>query len=107
MSSIVLSLAAQADLDAIDSFTIEQFGLDQAVRLRERFKQAFDLLVESPLSGRQLESASPAGRPFRYWLIGGTFVIVYEPVENVIRVARVLHGAQHLIRELMRDSGDA
>lgn len=60
MKPIVLSSAARDDRDAIDEYTIEHFGLQQAIRTREAF-----------------------------------------------RVARILHGARHLLNELKRDSGDA
>ena len=38
MRRIVLSKAAIRDRDAIDDYTIEKFGLTQAIRLREAFK---------------------------------------------------------------------
>jgi hypothetical protein len=35
-----------------------------------------------------------------------SFIIVYEPTDDGIRVARLLHGARNLAIELDRDSGE-
>jgi hypothetical protein len=35
-----------------------------------------------------------------------SFIIVYEPTDDGIRVARLLHGARYLAAELDRDAGD-
>jgi plasmid stabilization system protein ParE len=42
---------------------------------------------------------------FRSRVVLGSFVIIDEPSETGIRVARILHGARHLRAELERDSG--
>lgn len=106
MTRLVLSRAARADRDAIDEYTTERFGLRQAVRTREAFKAAFESLVRMPLSGRLQPDISPSGRWFRSRTVLGSFVIIYEPSADAIRVARILHGARHLQSELERESGD-
>ena len=35
-----------------------------------------------------------------------SFIIVYEPVDDGIRVVRLLHGARDLAAELSSDAGD-
>jgi len=59
-----------------------------------------------PLSGQLRPDISPPGRRFRYWTVLGIFVVVYEPVDVGIRVARILHGARNLVEEICRDAGD-
>jgi plasmid stabilization system protein ParE len=103
---VTLSKAAVADLEAIDDYTIEHFGLDQAINTSERFREALQLLEEMPGSGQLREEISPHGREFRYRAVLGSFVVVYEAVDDRIRVARVLHGARNLVAELERDAGD-
>jgi plasmid stabilization system protein ParE len=103
---VTLSRAAEADLEAIDAYTIEQFGLRQAIKTAAAFKAAMVALADNPRSGRLDEERSPPGRPFRFRPVLGAFVIVYEPWEKGIRVARVLHGARHLQAELERRPGD-
>ena len=105
MKRVSLSKAAVADLEAIDDYTIEHFGLTQAIRTSERFRETFELLGEMPRSGQLREEISPPGREFRYRAVLGSFVVVYEAVDDGIRVARVLHGARNLVAELEPDAG--
>ena len=106
MRRVSLSQAAAADLETIDDYTIEHFGLDQAIRTSERFRETFELLAEMPRSGQLRQEISPRGREFRYHTVLGSFVVVYEAADDGIRVARVLHGARNLVVELERDAGD-
>jgi plasmid stabilization system protein ParE len=103
---IVLSKAAIRDRDAIDDYTIEKFGLTQAIRLREAFKTVLDSLLRMPESGRAQPELSPPGRVLRSRSVG-SFVIIYEPCDDGIKVARILHGARDLPAELDRDRGEA
>ena len=105
MPRVLLSKAAALDLEAIDERTIESFGLEQARRTAERFREALRSLAAMPLSAPLREDYSPPGRLFRYRTVLGAFVIVYEPLSDGIRVARVLHGAQDLAVALERDAG--
>jgi plasmid stabilization system protein ParE len=52
MKGVSLSLAAERDLDEIDDYTIEHFGLDQAISTTERFREMFRGLAEMPFSGQ-------------------------------------------------------
>ena len=106
MRRVLLSTAAAADLDTIDDYTIEHFGLNQAIEIADRFRKTFELLAEMPHSGQLREEISPPGRELRYRPVLGSFVVVYEAIEGGIRVARVLHGARNLVAELERDAGD-
>jgi toxin ParE1/3/4 len=106
MSRVSLSFAAAADLDEIDEFTIDSFGLDQAIKTAERFRVSFRFLLEMPFSGQLRPDLSPPGRQFRYWTVLGSFIVVYEPAADGIRIARILHGARNLVDELRQDPGD-
>lgn len=106
MKRVSLSRAAERDLDAIDDYTIEHFGLEQAITTTERFREAFRGLADLPDSGQLRPDLSPPGRMFRYRTLLRSFVIVYERTDDGIRVARVLHGARNLVAELERDAGD-
>ena len=70
------------------------------------FQAAMIALADNPLSGRLDEDHSPPGRPFRFRVVLSSFIVVYEPWELGIRVARILHGARFLLAELERDPGD-
>lgn len=106
MSRVVLSAAARLDRREITTYTVDRFGLAQARRLRDRFQAALRSLAESPGIGRTNEELDPPGKSFRYLVVMKTFLIVYEPTEDGIRVARLLHGARNLAAELDRDPGD-
>ena len=106
MSRVVLSEAARDDRREITAFTVERFGIGQARRLRDHFHTTLNSLAESPLIGRTNEELDPPGRSFRYFVVIKSFIIVYEPTDDGIRVARLLHGARNLAAELDRDAGD-
>ncbi len=106
MSRVVLSEAARSDRKAITQHTVARFGVEQARRLRDRFEAALNSLAESPLIGRTKEELDPPGHTFRYSVVLKSFIIVYEPTEDGIRVARFLHGARHLAAELASKAGD-
>jgi len=106
MKRVTLSRAAEADLQTIDDYTIEQFGLAQAIKTSAALEAAMLALADHPRSGRLHEELSPPGRPFRFRPVMSTFVIVYEPWDKGIRVARILHGARHLQAELEREPGN-
>jgi plasmid stabilization system protein ParE len=72
---VSLSKAAAADIEAIDDYTIEHFGVDQAIRTSERFRETLELLGEMPRSGQLREEISPPGREFRYRTVLGSFVV--------------------------------
>ena len=105
MSRVVLSEAARTDRREITAYTVERFGIQQARRLRVRFQATLNSLAESPLIGRTNEELDPPGRSFRYFVVMKSFIIVYEPTDDGIRVARLLHGARNLAAELDRDAG--
>ena len=106
MTRVVLSVAAKHDLEEIDNYTIAHFGLRQAARTREAFGRAFDILANMPLTGHLWPEVSPPGRPFRFHTVLRRFEVVYEPSDDGIRVARVLHGRRDLGTTLETDSGD-
>jgi toxin ParE1/3/4 len=106
MSRVLLSEAAGQDRRAITEYTVQGFGVQQARRLRDRFETALNVLAESPLLGRRRVELDPPDHTFRYLVVMKSFIIVYEPAEDGIRVARLLHGARNLAAELERDAGN-
>lgn len=106
MKRVQLSRAAAADLEEIDDYTTKHFGIAQAIKTAAAFERALVSLAERPRAGRLNQEHSPPGRPLRFRVVMSSFVIVYEPSEAGIRVARVLHGAQFLQPELQREPGE-
>lgn len=69
-------------------------------RLRDLFAKTLNILAESPLIGHTNEKLDPPGRSFRYFAVMNRFIIVCEPTDAGIRVARLLYGARDLAAEL-------
>lgn len=105
MRRLLISAAARRDRDAIDDYTVEQFGLDQSQRLRDAFEAALNNLQRMSGAGRARPEISPAGRQFRSVVVLGAFLVVYEVAEDVVKVARILHAARDLPSELFQDDG--
>jgi plasmid stabilization system protein ParE len=105
VTRVVLSAAAAEDRRAITAYTVERFGLEQARLLRDRLRAAFEALAETPHIGRLREELDPPGRSFRYFVVMRILIIAYQPTDEGIRVARILHGARRLAAELERDPG--
>jgi plasmid stabilization system protein ParE len=75
MKRLVLSRSAARDLDAIDDYTIEQFGIEQAERLRKGFAEALQNLQRMPESGRERPDLSPPERSLRSRLVGKPLLV--------------------------------
>lgn len=106
MSQVVFSEAARNGRREITAYTVERFGIQQARRLREQFQATLSRLAESPLLGRSNKELDPEGHSFRYFVVMKSFLIVYEPTDEGIRVARLLQGARNLAAELDRNAGN-
>jgi plasmid stabilization system protein ParE len=107
MRRVVFSEAARVDRREITAYTVERFGIEQARALRGHFESTLSTLAQSPLMGHTNEELDPPGHTFRYWVVMKRFILVYQPADDGLRVARILHGARSLVAELGRDAGDA
>ena len=56
--------------------------------------------------GRRRSELDPPGQSYRYFVVMKRFIIVYQPTEAGIRVARILHGMQDIAAELDRVGDD-
>ncbi len=64
-----------------------------ADNLVEEIEQAFRLLSEFPQAGHFREDLTT--RPYRFYSIGD-YTIIYRPVEEGVRILRVVHGARDI-----------
>lgn len=103
---LVFSARARADRRQIAAHTLQRFGVAQAKALRTRLERTLKLITDAPSLGAARPDLDPPGRSFRYVVAMRTFVIVYEPTEDQVRVVRILHGARHLVDELRSDGDD-
>jgi len=100
---VVFSPAAKRDLERIDDYTIEQFGVRQAAKTLGLFQRAFAMLALYPRSAPARPELDPPGRRFRYYTVLRCLIIVYEPLEDRIRVARILDGRREDLHRLLED----
>lgn len=92
MTKVILSKAADADLEDIFDYTLEEFGLDQAVSYVSEFDDTFETISESPEIGRKREEIREELRS----LVKDKYVIFYRILIDHIRVVRILHGSRDL-----------
>jgi len=102
---IVFSESAREDRRDITAYTVDRFGVEQARRLRRHLERVLISLADSPMMGTQRPELDPPGCSFRYIVAMRIFIIVHQPSETGIRVARILHASRDLAAELDRDAG--
>jgi toxin ParE1/3/4 len=89
MAEVFVSSAAQADLDAIDLYSLIEFGPVVADRYHGELLRAFDLIGKTPKVAPIFRKGKP---PVRSWPCG-KHRIYYVINREHIRVIRVLHMA--------------
>lgn len=89
MARIVRSRPARADLRDIWLY-IAQDSIEAADRFLDRLNQTVRTIAGSPDIGERQDHLRPGLRRF----VVGNYLIFYEPIEDGIRVVRVLHGAR-------------
>ena len=91
-----LSRKAEEDIDDIASYTIEQFGIEQARTYRDSMIACFRSLCETPGIGRKLDHIREGYRRFDH----RSHVIFYKSVGRDILIVRVLHKRMNAPRHL-------
>lgn len=96
MSRFVLTPQAKADLYEISDY-ISKDNPDAARRVRTELREAMRKLAVMPEMGHLRQDL--ARKPFRFWPVY-SYLIIYEPETEPLRVVRVLHGARD-VRSLL------
>ena len=89
-----LSRRAQADLEDIRDYSVEQFGIEQAIHYLDAIEQAFRRLLDHPRIGAQ--RVDIGGKVLSY--SAGEHRILYEARSDRVHVIRVLHKAMDMER---------
>lgn len=91
MPSYTLSKAAERDLAGIATYTIEAFGIEQALAYRDGLIGCFNFLAEHPKSARLRAELNPPVRARRFQ----SHLIFYdEQPDGGILILRVRHGRE-------------
>lgn len=95
MKALVLSPAAEADLDDIWDYSAVHWGPDQADRYIDEIRDACRALALRAKWGRAVEV-----RPGHLKLATGSHMIYFRESDDMIDVVRVLHVRQDTERHL-------
>ena len=86
------STAADHDLEEIFDHTLEEFGLDQAIKYVSEFDPVFEQLVKNPEMGRNRNEIKPDLRSFPK----ESHIVFYRIIRDHIRIVRILHGSRDI-----------
>ncbi len=88
MTEYRFSQRADADLDDIYDYSVEQFGLNQALRYRDELESCFAMLAEHPRIGRTSDTIRRGVRRHEH----GSHVILYREERDHVLIVAVVHG---------------
>ena len=94
---LVLSRAAEGDLDSIFDYTVETFGPDQAVRYTTAIRDSALLCAEFPGLGRTY--ATRSGRQLQRYN-AGRHVLFFVAGQDEVLIVRILHSNMDFDRHL-------
>jgi plasmid stabilization system protein ParE len=95
-----ITLAARSDLNGIRIY-LDRLSEDAWPAVRKKLVAAFHLISENPRIGRRRPEITE--RPYRFYSIRPhPYIIVYDPGQQPLAIARVIHGAQDLKEELRK-----
>ncbi|MHA7099545.1 toxin ParE1/3/4 [Roseivirga pacifica] len=92
----VLSQSADHDLEDIFDYTVQEFGMDQAVAYLSGLDELFYMLLDNPELGRLRPELKAGLRS----IAKEAHVVFYSVNDDYIRVIRVLHGSRDMINFL-------
>lgn len=88
MKAFALTRKAKADLQAIATFTEEQWGKEQRNLYIKQFDDAFHMLANAPLVGKACDYIKSGYRKFPQ----GSHIIFYKDSDkHKIEIVRILH----------------
>ena len=91
MPRIERTYPARDDLQQI-WFYVAQHNLNAADRLIDRFEHTLQSLARRPMMGESADHFRAGLRRFTQ----GNYVLYYQPIDNGVRLIRVLHGARRI-----------
>jgi antitoxin ParD1/3/4 len=94
-----LTSKAEGDLRSIWCY-IAVDNVEAADRVENAIYDACAFLAKSPMRGHQRKDLTSL--PVRFWTLGRyrSYVIVYDPAIEPLKIIRIFHGARNIAREL-------
>lgn len=99
----VIRISERADLDLVDIFDhiAEEADDDRAVAVLREIDSKIRLYATQPLLGRSRDELSQGLRGFPVY----NYMVFYHPLNNGIRVVRVIHGSRDLAAQDYTNTG--
>lgn len=91
-----LSEEADRDLEEIFDYTVEKFGVEQAIVYVSSFEDTFESLCNNPKLGRERMEIREALRS----IVKESHVVFYRILRSKIRIVRILHVSRDIIKFL-------
>ena len=95
MPCYVLTRAAENDIASIARYTVETFGVEQAIAYRDHLVRAFEFLAQYPRAARERPELRQPSRVYPCQ----SHVIVYRIAGDGIVIQRVRHGREDWIND--------
>ena len=98
--SYILSVPADRDLDKIIEYTIETFGVDQAIKYAQELHSVFERLTRQELIGVERNEIETDQRS----IVHKKHIVFYriDSIEKVLHIDRIIHGSRDLSKEFKR-----
>jgi plasmid stabilization system protein ParE len=100
MTKIVVTHRAHADVAEILVHLTQAAGYPVAARYRQEFDAVYERLAALPESGPRRRTLGPHARI----ALVHPYVIVYDNVDDIVTVLRVLHARRNISRRLVRQT---
>ncbi len=94
MSRCIFTASARQDLRDIHDY-IARDDVEAALRFVQRLEQRCKSVADMPGMGRRRDDLPPGLRS----VVEGSYIIVYRPMENGVRILRVLQGSRDLPKQ--------
>ena len=108
--SLIIDRSDDARYDVIDeAFHLSEVtGIRTADRFMDATEKAYERLAQMPGIGTLRDYGNPDNAGMRFWAVPGfpKILIFYKPVDGILRIIRVLHGARDLQAIFRRDEGE-
>jgi len=100
VAEYALSTAARGDLETITNYTIDTFGVEQAVSYNAQMHRAAQLVADFPALGSPY--VTRGGERLQKFM-SGSHALFYQPTDQGVLIVRILHGAMDFERHLDPD----
>jgi toxin ParE1/3/4 len=92
-----LSVPADDDLDHIIEYTVETFGVDQAIKYAQELHSVFEKLTRQEMIGIERNEIARDQRS----IVHNKHIVFYhiDPKENVLHIDCIIHGSRDLSKE--------